>query len=86
MYRLCTVPYRYAACKKMWFCQSPVIIQFQCDVLHTEPPDGYHIFICDLYNSVLGYGKVQGVSIVMPIPDKPGKFRSTLRDMFTFPA
>ena len=66
--------------------ESPVIIQFHCDPLRVEPIDGYRIFICDLYNSVLGYGKVQGISSVVPLPDKPGQFRSTLRDMFTFPA
>ena len=66
--------------------QSPVIIQFQCYPLRAEPIDGYCVFICDLYNSVLGYGKVQGISSLMPIPDKPGEFRFIIRDMFTFPA
>ena len=66
--------------------QSPIIIEGRCYPLRPEPIDGYRIFRCDLYSTVLGYGKLEGISGIMPIPDKPGEYRLTIRNMFTFPA
>ena len=34
----------------------------------------------------LDYGKVEGISGIIPIPDKPDEFHLTIRNMFTFPA
>ena len=50
-----------------------------------EPVDGTRIQNLDLYNSVLGYGKAQGVISITPDPYKPDKFRARVRHTFTFP-
>ena len=67
--------------------QSPIIIQLQSATpFRIEPIDGIGIFNTEAYNRVLGHGRSQGVSIAIPDPDEPGRFRVTLRNTFTFPA
>ena len=67
--------------------QSPVIIQFQTATPHrAEPVDGTFVINCDLYNRVLGYGKVHGIGIIKPDPDEPGQYHITGSTPFTFPA
>ena len=66
--------------------QSPVIIQFQTSSpVRTEPIDGTTVFISDLYNRVLGYGKVHGMFQIYPDPNEDGKLRIVSRGVFTFP-
>ena len=63
--------------------QSPVIIHSESST--PEPVDGTLVGNLDLYNSVLGYGKAQGVISITPNPYKPDKFRARVRNTFTFP-
>ena len=61
--------------------QSPVIIHSKSSTLiHPEPVDGTRVQNFDLYNSVLGYGKAQGVISITPDPYKPDKFRARVRN------
>ena len=74
--------YNIEVCK-----QSPIIIQAQSGTpVRTEPIDGIRILNMELNNSVLGRGRAQGIVITTTDPDKPGQFRVTLRNTFTFPA
>ena len=67
--------------------QSPIIIQYQSGTpFRVEPVDGIGTVNCELYNRVLGHGRAQGIGIVIPDPDEPGRFRITIRNTFTFPA
>ena len=67
--------------------QSPVLIQTQSAApLRTEPVDGISIINVDLYNRVLGNGKVQGIFVIRPDPYQPEKFRIVVRNTLTFPA
>ena len=67
--------------------QSPVIIQFQSSSpVRAEPIDGTSVFTSDLYNHVLGYGKVHGIVQISPNLHVSGKFRAVSRAVFTFPA
>ena len=67
--------------------QSPIIIQYQSATPYRiEPIDGIAIANSELYNRVLGHGRAQGIIIVIPDPDEPGRLRVTLRSTFTFPA
>ena len=66
--------------------QSPVIIQFQSSTpIRPEPIDGIAVFTSDLYNRVLGYGKVHGIFQAFPDPDESGNVRTVFRAVFTFP-
>ena len=67
--------------------QSPIIIQVQTATpIRVEPVDGIGIVNLDVYNRVLGHGKAQGIIIIVPDPDEPGRFRVTVRNTVTFPA
>ena len=67
--------------------QSPTIIQIQSSTpFRIEPVDGIGIVNAETYNRVLGHGRVQGIVIIIPDPDEPGRFRVTIRNTFTFPA
>ena len=67
--------------------QSPIIIQIQtCTPFHIEPVDGIGIVNGEAYNRVLGHGRAQGIAIIIPDPDEPGRFRVSVRNTFTFPA
>ena len=67
--------------------QSPLIIQFQNSYpIRPEPIDGISVFTSDLYNRVLGYGKVHGIFQAFPDPNEPGNIRTVLRAVYTFPA
>ena len=67
--------------------QSPVITQFQSSTpVRTEPIDGISVFTSDLYNRVLGHGKVHGMFQIYPDPNKSGKLRTVFRAVYTFPA
>ena len=66
--------------------QSPVIIQFQSSTpIRPEPIDGIAVFTSDLYNRVLGYGKVHGIFQTFPDPNKSDNIRTVFRVVFTFP-
>ena len=66
--------------------QSPVIIQFQSSTpIRPEPIDGIAVFTSDLYNRVLGYGKVHGIFQAFPDPNQDGNIRTVFRAVFTFP-
>ena len=74
--------YNIEVCK-----QSPIIIQYQSVTpFRIEPIDGIGIINDDVYNRVLGHGRTQGIVIIIPDPDEPGRFRVTFRNTFTFPA
>ena len=63
--------YNIEVCK-----QSPVIIQYQSATLYRiEPIDGIAIANSELYNRVLGHRRAQGIIIVIPDPDEPGRLR-----------
>ena len=64
--------------------QSPVVIQYQCITPLGPNRDGTLVINCDLYNRVLGYGKVLGVSMITFDPDGPSRFHFTARSTFTF--
>ena len=67
--------------------QSPVIIQFQSTTpVRTEPIDGIGFYTSDLYNHLLGYGKVHGMFQIYPDPNESGKLRTVFRAVYTFPA
>ena len=67
--------------------QSPVVIQFQCSKPpRIEPVDGVFIFNCESYSRVLGYGRIRGTTDLTPIPEEPGQYHYSIRDVFTFPA
>ena len=67
--------------------QSPVIIQFQSSTpIRTEPIDGIAVFTSDLYNRVLGYGKLHGIIQIYPDPNESGKLNTVYRGVYTFPA
>ena len=67
--------------------QSPIIIQIQSGTpFRIEPIDGIGIINAETYNRVLGHGRAQGIAIIIPDPDKPGQFRVTIRNTYTFPA
>ena len=62
--------------------QSPLIIQVQnTRPVRTEPVDGVRIAISDLYNPVLGYGKLYSIYQSSPVP---GGFYLFARTVFTF--
>ena len=67
--------------------QSPIIIQIQSSTpFRIEPIDGIGVINGETYNRVLGHGKIQGIAIIIPDPDEPGRFRVTIRFTYTFPA
>ena len=67
--------------------QSPVIIQFQLrSPVRNEPIDGFSILTADLYNHVLGYGRLHVLFRTYADPDESGKFHTIARAVFTFPA
>ena len=67
--------------------QSPVTIQFQsASPLRQEPLDGATFINCDIYHSVLGYGKALGLFTVKQDLENAGKFRLVHRNVLTFPA
>ena len=67
--------------------QSPIIIQYQTGIpFRIEPVDGIGVFSNELYNRVLGHGRAQGITMVIPDPDEPGQSRVSVRSAFTFPA
>ena len=64
--------------------QSPVLIQFQSSSpVRTEPIDGISVFTADIYNHVLGYGKMHGMFQVSPDPES-GKFHTFYRVFMHF--
>ena len=65
--------------------QSPVVIQYQTATpFRQEQVGGASLYNSNLYNRVLGYGKVQGVTTITPSLDDPGKFRLVTRNAFIF--
>ena len=66
--------------------QSPLLIQFQSHTpLRSEPIDRNVVINCDLYSTVLGYGKAQGIGSILPDPYQPEKYRVSARNVLTFP-
>ena len=66
--------------------QSPVVIQYQSSIpVRQEPTDGTAILRCDLYNSVLGYGRSDGIFTITPEAGDPERFRLYARQAFVFP-
>ena len=62
--------------------QSPLIIQVQnTRPVCTEPVDGVRIAISDVYNGVLGYGKLYSIFQSYPVP---GGLYLFARNVFTF--
>ena len=62
--------------------QSPLIIQVQnIRPARTEPIDGVRISISDIYNGVLGYGKLYTLFQSSPVPEG---FHFFARSVFTF--
>ena len=67
--------------------QSPIFIQLQSSTpFRIEPINGIGIINYETYNRVLGHGRMQGIAIINPDPDEPGRFRVILRNTLTFPA
>ena len=67
--------------------QSPLLIQLQSATpFRSEPVDGVTVFSHDVYNRVLGYGRVEGRVTLRPDPDDPRYIRLRARTAFTFPA
>ena len=62
--------------------QSPLIIQFSnITPVRREPVDGVSTVTSDIYNRVLGYGKLYTMYGVNPVP---GGFHLFARIVFTF--
>ena len=49
-----------------------------------DPINSVFVVSSDLYNRVLGHGKSYGVVILKPDENEPGRFRITIRNVFTF--
>lgn len=66
--------------------QSPVIVQFQTATPpRFEPIDGLLTLNFDVYNKVLGYGKVLGLYMLTPEPDNSGMNHVMVNLGFMFP-
>lgn len=64
--------------------QEPVVIRYSSRTpFRIDPHDGIGIINCDLFHHILGPGLAQGISQVIPTED--GRFRFTIRNLFTFP-
>ena len=67
--------------------QSPLIIQYQSSTpFRAEPVDGHYIINCDLYSTVLGEGKAQGIMSSYQTSENPNRYRVIAHNTFIFPA
>ena len=65
--------------------QSPVLIHYRCPTpIRAEPIDGTYVLNCYAFNRILGRGKTQGIGIIRPDQDDPGKYIFNFKNIITF--
>ena len=72
------VDYRYG--------RNPLIINYKSgSPARLDVHDGFVIINCELKSDLLGEGTARGLSSITPLQDGSGKFRASIRNVFTFP-
>ena len=67
--------------------RNPLIINYTSgSPARLDVHDGFVIINCDLKSDLLGEGTARGLSSFTPLQDGSGKFRASVRNVFTFPA